>query len=584
LYIYKHPGCNLSRVHTQQPIHQASVNGTSYDLPATNPLKHNTEYVWRIVTNEGCSEFSSFTTAPLICTIGDIETTTTCNDNCTPNNPADDTFMITVSATVENGSGFYTVSDGATTSEPIASGDSTTFGPYPTNVTADIQLTFTDSLDSTCTANASVPPASPCSVSLQATVSSSISIDNHDAYEAMDGTMNLINTTIQLGEQINAGGFIFNSGIPQGARILDAKVQFKAGATSAEATTLTISAEKNSSSRDFSMLLNDISNRPMVSERVQWQVIPWNLGERGAAQQTPDISTVIQEIVNRNSFSGNIGIFITGTGNRVVQTHESGTGQAATLTVMYTQCPEAGTTCDDGNPDTENDIENGECCCMGCPYPKGTSCDDGNPNTQNDMYDEYCNCVGIPMDSIHIRIAASEDDVEESGRNGTISAYDDKITIVSYPRKGNQVIGLRFTNINIAPDSKISTAYLRFVAENDNNRAGSLMIYAEDVNNSMPFDRTERRNVSSRNKTSNVKTWTPPDWTGGQTYETKNIAPIIQELIDRDDWEGNDAAITIIIEGTGRRVAKSFDDSPQNAPLLHIKYTSGTEGDDEDIE
>jgi len=102
-YIYKHKNCNLSKVHTEQPIHQATVNGTSYELDTD--LEHDTEYVWRIITDEGCSEFSSFTTVPPppICNIIDIETTTTCDDNCTPNDPADDTFSIIVSATVEGG-------------------------------------------------------------------------------------------------------------------------------------------------------------------------------------------------------------------------------------------------------------------------------------------------------------------------------------------------------------------------------------------------------------------------------------------------------------------------------------------------
>lgn len=58
-------------------------------------------------------------------------------------------------------------------------------------------------------------------------------------------------------------------------------------------------------------------------------------------------------------------------------------------------CPLPGTACDDANPNTQNDVEDGNCNCAGtaCP-PAGTPCDDGNPNTPNDLTDNQCNCNG----------------------------------------------------------------------------------------------------------------------------------------------------------------------------------------------
>lgn len=58
-------------------------------------------------------------------------------------------------------------------------------------------------------------------------------------------------------------------------------------------------------------------------------------------------------------------------------------------------CPPLGTPCDDDNPATYNDMEEGNCNCIGTPCPpNGTACDDGNPNTINDVEDGLCNCVG----------------------------------------------------------------------------------------------------------------------------------------------------------------------------------------------
>jgi len=59
-------------------------------------------------------------------------------------------------------------------------------------------------------------------------------------------------------------------------------------------------------------------------------------------------------------------------------------------------CPAAGTPCDDGNPNTINDIADGACGCAGtntCP-PAGTACDDGMPFTENDVQDGECGCMG----------------------------------------------------------------------------------------------------------------------------------------------------------------------------------------------
>ena len=61
-----------------------------------------------------------------------------------------------------------------------------------------------------------------------------------------------------------------------------------------------------------------------------------------------------------------------------------------------------GTTCDDGNADTDNDTYAANCDCLGedClgvaggPALPGAACDDGNPNTSNDTWLTGCICEG----------------------------------------------------------------------------------------------------------------------------------------------------------------------------------------------
>lgn len=70
-----------------------------------------------------------------------------------------------------------------------------------------------------------------------------------------------------------------------------------------------------------------------------------------------------------------------------------------------------GNACDDGNANTENDMVNANCLCVGTladedcegvpggPAQPGTACDDNNDCTANDVYDANCNCAGTFADS-----------------------------------------------------------------------------------------------------------------------------------------------------------------------------------------
>lgn len=81
-------------------------------------------------------------------------------------------------------------------------------------------------------------------------------------------------------------------------------------------------------------------------------------------------------------------------------------------------CPYEGTLCDDGNSLTYNDIEDGNCNCIGTDCPSaGTICDDNNPMTENDVFDEYCVCKGRP-------IPTCDDNIQNGNETGTDCGSD----------------------------------------------------------------------------------------------------------------------------------------------------------------
>ena len=85
------------------------------------------------------------------------------------------------------------------------------------------------------------------------------------------------------------------------------------------------------------------------------------------------------------------------------------------VAVITSECLPEGTTCDDGNSATSNDMIDSECNCIGTSCPTaGTVCDDGDPNTSEDQEDGNCNCAGITPINIPSKIEA-EDYINQQG-------------------------------------------------------------------------------------------------------------------------------------------------------------------------
>ncbi len=54
--------------------------------------------------------------------------------------------------------------------------------------------------------------------------------------------------------------------------------------------------------------------------------------------------------------------------------------------------------------------------------------------------------------------------------------------------------------------------------------------------------------------------------------QTPNIASVIQEIVDWKGWSLSGNLLAVIISGSGRRAAESFNGDAAGAPLLHMEY------------
>lgn len=168
-------------------------------------------------------------------------------------------------------------------------------------------------------------------------------------------------------------------------------------------------------------------------------------------------------------------------------------------------------------------------------------------------------------------INSSSDDAEERISTGRINLSSPDLELSSDNGK-NQIIGLRFNEINVPKGAQILSAQLVFKPNESNSIWTSLIISAEDIDNALPFNETPN-NISNRIQTRASVNWSSMSpWSSIDNEQTSpNIAIVIQDVVNKELWEANNS-IVLLIEGSGQRTAESFDGNNNKAPTLIIEY------------
>lgn len=175
------------------------------------------------------------------------------------------------------------------------------------------------------------------------------------------------------------------------------------------------------------------------------------------------------------------------------------------------------------------------------------------------------------------RIANGEDDAEENTKTTVnLSSADLDMTLDGGGTTTviNQFVGLRFPMLPVPPGALIVNAHIQFTADEAHTDPTQLTIQGE-ATDSAPVFLNEKKNLSNRVRTTATVAWAPPSWTtlseAGPSQRTPNLAPIIQEIVDRPGW-ANGNALAFLISGSGQHVARAFEDKVIHAALLHIEY------------
>ena len=381
----------------------------------------------------------------------------------------------------------------------------------------------------------------------QSQLSVQINASDNDAEEKIEdpaqtatvGEMDVSSSDLELGSEDGDGttaqltGLRFTGiDIPQGAVILSASIQF---AVDESKNTMdgnfVIGAEANADPAAFSSTAFDISSRTFFDATVDWTVAggTWtNAGDAGPDQQTSDIASLIQLIVDQEGWmAGNsLVLTVSGTGTKAAESFDGDAALAPILNITY----------------------------------------------------------GV-VEPIALRIAAGEDDLEEyiddpnqTEPVGSIDAGSSDLELGSERESGSrpQMVGLRFRDVPLAAGAQIASAYIQFtVDEAKNADPASYTIRAQADPNAPAFIETMMSNISSRPTLDASVAWEVPAGTwmtvaeAGPDQRTADITSLIEAIIAQEGWaEGN--AMVFTITGTGTRTAESFEGDPTAAAQLII--------------
>ncbi|MHC4816055.1 MAG: Ig-like domain-containing protein, partial [Planctomycetota bacterium] len=173
-------------------------------------------------------------------------------------------------------------------------------------------------------------------------------VDDNEIKENQSSSADLTSSDIELGRESGSStkqivGLRYTGvAIPQGATITSAEIEFKVDENDNGSTStldLHFWAEDSDTPAAFTTANDDLaeSNRPRMGTSVDWLAVPeWNTV--GEFKTTPDLTTLIQAIVNRAGFVGNMSIIVTATGpgSRIAESLDGDQpGEAPTLRITY---------------------------------------------------------------------------------------------------------------------------------------------------------------------------------------------------------------------------------------------------------
>ena len=349
-----------------------------------------------------------------------------------------------------------------------------------------------------------------------------VNLPEDDAVEDSDGNVVTIGSIVPLmdGDNSNVSALRFtNLRIPQGAIIESAKMQFYSATDSTESN-LTFSVENVADAAPFSDgSQQTISNRQWAPLQASWNTVtPW---VQGNSYETPDLSNLVSQIVNRTDWCGGnaLAVKIEGSGDRSASSFDQDTVNRIALKVEYKLSE---------NPDSSN-------------------------------------CI---LHTVHSQISDPADDTFEWVSGNNTDTVDNNNT-------GSYLIPARFhayqfKDLEIPKGAQVREAYLRLFA--DNNRTAPVVdIGIETTANPEEFT-LENKNISNRSW-STLERWTVSDFANDVWLRSPDISGAVRDIVALPDWaSGNSMSFSIQSVSGPDGIFATRNKNSELAPRLVVRY------------
>ena len=278
----------------------------------------------------------------------------------------------------------------------------------------------------------------------------------------------------------------------------------------------------------FEDVANNITDRAVTTAQVKWSVPAWT--EQNAKFQTPDISSIILELIGQEDWApGNAIVLILrddkddpSTGVREAESYE---GEESAAPLLH---------------------------------------------------------IGLASE-IDIPVANGGDDAEQHLDDGDMDIGSGDLELVHEdegdPATDEQVIGLRFVNIPLDNGAPVVSAYVEVEVDKVDKQGSdapvNLIIEGELVPDAAAFEDVAN-NITDRAVTTAQVKWSIPAWTEQNAkFQTPDISSILQEIVNQEGWVSGNAIVLTLRDdkddpSTGLREAESYSGEADAAPTLHI--------------
>jgi len=179
--------------------------------------------------------------------------------------------------------------------------------------------------------------------------------------------------------------------------------------------------------------------------------------------------------------------------------------------------------------------------------------------------------------SLTAQVAASTDDANQDGSDVSIGAPTLWVGNASSP--SSSYAGLRFTHLAIARGATISSAQLQVYSSQLQWQSIAFTLAGEANGNSptfSPSDPPAARALTAHSVASSSNS----QWQSNTWYSVAEMAPVVQEIVNRPDWQSGNS-LSLIARGAGsawgRKYAFSYSGSAASAPRLVISFSGGAQ-------